>query len=294
MAKREKINRQAFVSTLLFAPWQIYAVLAIEIFVVMRWIAPALFTSSVLAPISNNLFGYAPVVTVVFLIFAIVSFLLNRKSKNSIVQSGNSTEQADSQKTDDVNLAVTTHSAEWSIDLLRSLDWHRFQMLFAEYFRELGKRVDTINRGADGGIEARIYARDSQTLEYAVQSKALNGIVGIKQICELYGVMAHESAGKGIFVTSGTFSEEAQKFAEEHKDKLFLIDGQRFISMITILPEQKKEKLLAFATEGDYTIPTCALCGTKMIWRENEKFWGCRNYPKCSFILKTANIRANV
>jgi restriction system protein len=287
MAKHKNIKMHALVSTLLFAPWQIYAVLALEIFVVMRWLAPALFVAPVLLPIAHNLFGYAPVVALVFVIFALAAFLINDQSLISIAQSG-------SQKVEDQNLEAATYPAEWSIDLLRSLDWHRFQMLFAEYFRVLGKRVETINRGADGGVEARIYAKDSQALEYAVQSNALNGIVGIKQICELYGVMAHESAGKGIFVTPGTFSEEAQKFAEERKDKLFLIDGQRFFSMITILPELKKQKLFAFATEGDYTIPTCALCGAKMIWRPNEKFWGCRNYPKCAFMLKTANIRENV
>jgi|GEM_PF-3498620 restriction system protein len=286
MAKLKNIKLHALVTRLLLAPWQIYAVLAIEIFIVMRWIAPALYLAPVLAPIGRNLFGYAPVVAFVFVIFAVASFLLNDQSLISIDQSA-------SEKIENVNLEAEDYPSEWSIDLLQSLDWHRFQMLFAEYFRVLGKRVETINRGGDGGIEARIYARNSQTLEYAVQSKVLNEIVGIKQICELYGVMAHESAGKGIFVTSGTFSEEALKFAEERKDKLFLIDGQRFISMITILPEAKKDKLLAFATEGEYTVPTCALCGDKMIWRPNEKFWGCRNYPKCNFILKTANIRAN-
>jgi restriction endonuclease Mrr len=62
--------------------------------------------------------------------------------------------------------------------------------------------------------------------------------------------MAHESVGKGIFLTASAFSEEAKLFAEEHKEKIFLIDGQRFISMISKLPEEKREILLQVAKVG--------------------------------------------
>ena len=115
-------------------------------------------------------------------------------------------------------------------------------------------------------------------------------MVGVKEIRELFGVMAHESAGKGIFMTTSTFTDDAKKFATAHSDKLFLIDGKKFISMIGNLPREKKTKLLAFATEGDYTTPTCASCGIKMVERSSSKgkFWGCSNYPKCKSTLRVA------
>jgi restriction system protein len=102
--------------------------------------------------------------------------------------------------------------------------------------------------------------------------------------------MAHESAGKGIFMTTSTFTDDAKKFAADHSDKLFLIDGQRFIAMIEMLPKEKKVKLLVVATEGDYTTPTCASCGIKMVWRSGKAgdFWGCQNYPRCKSLLKIA------
>jgi len=48
----------------------------------------------------------------------------------------------------------------------------------------------------------------------------------------------------------------------------------------------------SFATAGDYTTPTCASCGVKMIVRTpkagGKAFWGCVNYPRCTMIIYTA------
>ncbi len=51
------------------------------------------------------------------------------------------------------------------------------------------------------------------------------------------------------------------------------------------LPEAQQQALLAFATEGDYTKPTCPSCGIKMrhVAGTNGRhdLWGCANYPRC-------------
>ena len=113
-------------------------------------------------------------------------------------------------------------------------------------------------------------------------------MIGVKPIRELFGVMAHESAGKGIFMATSRFSEDAIKFAAEHSNKLFLVDGEKFLLMLLKLPEDKQQKLLAYVTEGDYTTPTCASCGIKMVWRSKGNFWGCSNYPRCKSTLRVA------
>lgn len=53
------------------------------------------------------------------------------------------------------------------------------------------------------------------------------------------------------------------------------------------LPAAAQLQLLAFATEGDYTTPSCPSCGVKMIKRESKRgvFWGCRHYPRCRQML---------
>jgi restriction system protein len=178
---------------------------------------------------------------------------------------------------------------EWSLDLLRSLEWKRFEQVCAEFFRQLGKLVEVSRRGADGGVDVKVYSNKNQSLEHVIQCKAWSYRVGVKEVRELFGVMVHQAAPKAIFMTTSSFSDDALAFAGEQSNKLFLIDGQKFISMIGGLPESKRQELLDFATEGDYMTPTCASCGVKMVWREKGEFWGCKNYPKCKSKLRVKN-----
>ncbi len=241
MSKR--LTGNVLFARIFVVPWQVVIVLAVEIFVVMRWIAPAIFNTHALFALGSKFHILAPAVLFIFLVYAVISYFLNRTLAHLPEQAGEQT----------TKLPVAQNNAkptEWSIEFLRMLEWQRFELVFTEYFRLLGKRVETLFHSSEGGIDARIYPIDSDTLDYAVQCKAGDSMVGIKPIWELYGVMAHESAGKGIYLTASTFSDEAKQFAEAHKEKLFLIDGQRFISMLSKLPEEKHLKLLAIATDG--------------------------------------------
>lgn len=302
--RRRRKEEENIVLVFIGLPWPINLLLAISAYILLRSLLPS-FLGNVPATLSHT---FAPYVAVFFLVMALGSFVLGR-DRNSDPQDEPGTKLGKDQRnsfpvakspsppikspTTDWGVFGPRGSAapqhtEWTIVLLRSLEWKRFELLAAEYFRLLGKRVETISHGSDGGIDARIYAKSSSVLEYAIQCKAWSKMVGVSPIRELFGVMAHESAGKGIFMTSSSFSADAKQFAEDHRDKLFLIDGEKFISMILKLPEEKKAQLLAFATDGDYTTPTCASCGVKMICRTKGNFWGCKNYPKCKSTLRVA------
>ena len=64
-----------------------------------------------------------------------------------------------------------------------------------------------------------------------------------------------------------------------------LMFSTMLLMMIQRLPGEKSEALLAFATAGDYTTPTCPSCGVKMKAVAGSggrpDFWGCKNYPRC-------------
>lgn len=274
-------------------PWSVSVALAGILYIAMRWVIPSTVHSPMLAPLANAISGLAALVAMIFLVIAAISYIRNAKSSAPTIRLVHSTSASIAPRNLDARKFTESSSKmplpnTWSLDLLRTLEWKRFEMLTAEYFRVLGKRVETINHGADGGIDARVYANNTDNLEFAIQCKAWSSPVGVKEIRELFGVMAHESAGKGIFMTTRTFTDEAKKFASEHSNKLFLIDGQKLISMIGKLPDDKKSRLLAFVTEGDYTTPTCASCGIKMVSRSGKsgKFWGCQNFPKCKSTMK--------
>ena len=198
---------------------------------------------------------------------------------------------------DNVNTPSIDES-RWSLELIKALEWKRFEELCSAYFEEEGYRADVTRLGADGGIDILLYkeSESSNSSVGVVQCKAWNTYkVGVKPIRELYGVMHAEKATLGIFITSGEFTKEAIKFS---KDKnLVLYTGELLLKEILNLSEESQQKLLKKITEGDYLTPSCPSCGVKMVIRTSKKgnnighqFWGCPTYPRCRSTLQIKSI----
>jgi len=172
---------------------------------------------------------------------------------------------------------------QWTPELLKRLDWRRFEELCAAYFEALGFRVDLAANGAEGGTIS-LYSKGAQATSILVQCRPWDAHrVGIKSVRGLRGAMISGNIGEGVLMTSGKFTQEARDFAA--KEKISLIDGAGLVDKITALPPETAMELLRFATEGDYQTPTCPACSVKMISRKStsqgRKYWGCRNYPGC-------------
>jgi restriction system protein len=171
-------------------------------------------------------------------------------------------------------------TAQWTPELLKRLEWRRFEELCVAYFEELGFRTDLAYSG-DG---INLYAGGSESASIIVQCKPWNAYrVGINPVRGLRGAMASENVVEGVLVTAGKFTQEARDFAG--KEKISLIDGAELLGKIAALLPEKALALLKVATQGDFLTPTCPSCAIKMISRKStkhgRKFWGCRNYPRC-------------
>lgn len=180
--------------------------------------------------------------------------------------------------------ATSRNPTEWSLDLIRDLEWKRFEDVCQQFYEKKGIRSETTALGPDGGIDIRLYQDSSGRPTSIVQCKAWgNRLAGVKPVRELLGVMTHEGIGKAFFMTSGSYSDEAKSVAQVNR--ITLIDGTMLLMMIQRLSAAERESLLAFATAGDFTTPTCPTCGVKMKAVEGKggrpDFWGCRNYPRC-------------
>lgn len=284
------------------APWWLNLVFAIVAFVLLRWFIPAQMTGKpILAGFSAMFHTIAPWAGLFFLFAAAVSFIRERKSALGTDHPSSRRSSATSSHHKitgleqdyypifkDVSSGVAKvidepkRPSEWTLELLRQLEWKRFEELCAAYFHELGLRAETIRCGADGGIDAKLFKGDSNEPESIIQCKAWNTRpVGVKPVRELFGVMAHEKVAKGIFLTTGSYTQEARSFAQEKS--LFLVDGEKLLGMIKKLTEEARQRLLILATKGDYTTPTCPSCGVKMVKRSGggKLFWGCINFPSC-------------
>jgi len=158
----------------------------------------------------------------------------------------------------------------WSAQLLKQLEWRRFEELCVAYFQARGSAQDA---------------------PFALRCKPWDAHrVGIKAVRELQGSMAAEGMAEGVLLTAGRFTQEAANHARQHN--IQLIDGAGLLAAIAALAPETALGLLRLATQGDFLTPTCPNCSVKMISRQStrhgRKFWGCRNYPRCKQIFSGA------
>lgn len=174
----------------------------------------------------------------------------------------------------------------WSRELLRKLEWKRFEEVVAAYSRELGYVAETTRVGADGGVDVHLFKGGQTDPIMIIQCKAWDAYkVSVKPVRELFGVMAADKVPNGAFFTTGEFTTEAEEWARDKN--LDLVNGREFLTRIKSLSPAQQQALLDLATTGDYTTPTCPSCDVKMILRtatkgrsEGSNFWGCPNFSR--------------
>ena len=173
----------------------------------------------------------------------------------------------------------TERSISWNKQVFADIEWRRFEAVCERLFAQSGFKTKSQSHGSDGGVDVWMYSAHAEGPVSIAQCKHFRSKeVDVKLIREFFGVMSSHKLQRGTFVTTSTFTADAQKFANENG--INALDGDKLLKLIaTRTPEQQKE-LLDIAYEGEYSIPTCASCGIKLVKR--TKFWGCSNFPKCS------------
>jgi len=169
----------------------------------------------------------------------------------------------------------------WTLDLINSLDWKRFEEFCGFYFDEIGVKNQQTSLGADGGIDLILFESDTNEPSTIVQCKKWSNPVGVKLMREFLGVMHHKKVSKGIYFTTDSFNKEAILFAQENN--IELVDGKTLISKMKHLALDAQIRIYDKITSGDFTTPTCVKCGSKMSLKKSgdKQFWGCSRYPKC-------------
>ena len=172
----------------------------------------------------------------------------------------------------------TERSVSWNKQVFADIEWRRFEAVCERLFAQSGFKTKSQSHGADGGVDVWMYSAHAEGPVSIAQCKHFRSKeVDVKLIREFFGVMSSHKLQRGTFVTTSTFTADAQKFANENG--INALDGDKLLKLIiTRTPEQQKE-LLDIAYEGEYSIPTCASCGIKLVKR--TKCWGCSNFPKC-------------
>lgn len=114
---------------------------------------------------------------------------------------------------------------------INSLSGVEFEQVCKRLLENMGFDVETTKTTGDGGID--LIAYNHQPLlsgKYIIQCKRYVGSVGEPVIRDLYGVITSERANKGILMTSGTVTKQAQLFAQDKP--IELIDGVKMRDLL--------------------------------------------------------------
>ena len=167
-----------------------------------------------------------------------------------------------------------------------SLSWGEFEGYLAEYFRRRGGTV--IPRGgpsADGGVDLVIEDVSGRRIVQAKHWRSRS--VGVMPLRALWGVLEDERAQGAVFVTSGTFTPDALRFAEGKR--LELIDGMLLTRLINEVREVKT--VAGSPVPSPQTNETCPQCSRgRLVQRLARRgsnagsfFLACDRYPDCRY-----------
>lgn len=174
---------------------------------------------------------------------------------------------------------------------LRSLSWREFEQLVGEAYRRQGYDVEeTGGGGADGGVDLIIRGNGETILVQCKQWRVQQ--IGVDKVRELYGVMTAENANRGILVTSGRFTNDAQSF--KVGKPLILVDGPALAALVHDVRTKSSHTVPPLipsshhptTQSSDYiTPPSCPRCGSPMVLRTAKRganagnqFYGCTRF----------------
>ncbi len=125
------------------------------------------------------------------------------------------------------------------LDAMSVMAPSRFESLVVQLLLKMGyggsrqEAGQAVGKSGDGGIDGMI-SEDRLGLEAIyVQAKRWKGTVGEPEVRNFLGALVGRGANKGVFMTTGAFSDAAHAFAGRSiQQKIVLIDGQRLAKLM--------------------------------------------------------------
>jgi Restriction endonuclease/Topoisomerase DNA binding C4 zinc finger len=199
---------------------------------------------------------------------------------------------------------------------LRGLTPQKFEDEMARMFGRLGFAVEQTPYVNDFGRDA-ILTKNAQKFLLECKKYGDGVRVGRPELQKFHSAIVSDSAVRGFFVTTGTFTKEARAFADTIEMDLF--DGPQLIRLLfqsqgepagddryqskctacgDIVQHRLRMPAISLCRNGHEVAPTldieailsesggapkCVKCGTPMrlIKGKRGKFWGCSRYPTC-------------
>lgn len=180
--------------------------------------------------------------------------------------------------------------ADWELtpELLRTMEWKRFELLVQRYFAASGLKAKTHLVGADGGVELYLYRGRSTRPHCYVRCRTWGNVnVDGPQVREFFSQMVESRVSEGMIITTGSFLPETELFARQNR--ISLLTSADLIRRFNRLSPMVRARILTDVTDGDFTTPSCPRCNLKLVIRERSpegaSTWGCRRFPSCRYVI---------
>ncbi|MBX3622486.1 MAG: restriction endonuclease [Rhizobacter sp.] len=172
---------------------------------------------------------------------------------------------------------------------LHGMGWTHFEAAVAEGFRHRGYAVSGTG-GGGGRVVDMVLTRGAE--RFLVDCKPWRAsAVGLAPVMALHGLMRASGAAGGFVLTSGGFTPEAERFAQERQ--IQLLDGGRLRELLRTGEEKTQPVVVRRAQPfPDSTLPPaawrlraqpCPLCAGPMVETERggRRLLGCSHHPLC-------------
>lgn len=144
------------------------------------------------------------------------------------------------ERIDDAYSQIDTALAEELLEQVLTLTPARFERLIVDLLLAMGygdgraEMGHAIGKSGDGGIDG-VVNEDKLGLDAVyIQAKryAPDNTIGRPALQAFIGSMTGESANKGVFVTTSSFSKEARDYVRRVQQRVVLIDGDRLARLM--------------------------------------------------------------
>lgn len=162
-----------------------------------------------------------------------LDFMASIKKENQDVQPAASSPETPEEVFESAYQNLNQELSRELLELLKKSSPQFFEKLVIELLVSMGyggslkDAGQAIGRSGDEGIDG-IIKEDRLGLDVIyVQAKRWQGTVGRPEIQKFAGALQGKRAKKGIFITTGTYSNDAEAFALNIDSKIILIDGEK-------------------------------------------------------------------
>ena len=116
-----------------------------------------------------------------------------------------------------------------------------------------------MGKSGDGGIDGIINEDKLGLDSIYVQAKKWDGVVGRPEIHKFIGTLAGQGAKKGIFITTSSFTKEANDYQPKNDTKIVLIDGKKLADLmieygVGVITKSKKWIVIILKNEISHII----------------------------------------